>query len=113
MLKSPIARAIIEQCETMICLPNPQAKKNEYVDGFNISEKQFEIVRDLKPNSRTFLIRKGLETTLAKLDLSGLGRENLKILSTSKDNAEILHQILEEVGEVTNDWIPIYKQRCV
>ena len=113
VLKSPIARAIIEQCETMICLPNPQAKKNEYVDGFNISEKQFEIVRDLKPNSRTFLIRKGLETTLAKLDLSGLGRENLKILSTSKDNAEILHQILEEVGEVTNDWIPIYKQRCV
>ena len=85
----------------------------DYVDGFGISEKQFEIIRELQPDSRTFLVRKGLETALAKLDLSGLGRQNLKILSNSKENAEILHQIIEEVGEAANDWIPIYKQRCV
>ncbi|WP_257812686.1 TraG/VirB4 family ATPase [Aggregatibacter actinomycetemcomitans] len=113
VLKSPISRAVVEQCETTICLPNPIARKVDYVDGFGISEKQFEIIRELQPDSRTFLVRKGLETALAKLDLSGLGRENLKILSTSKDNAEILHQIIEEVGEAANDWIPIYKQRCV
>ncbi|MBN6059388.1 VirB4 family type IV secretion/conjugal transfer ATPase [Aggregatibacter actinomycetemcomitans] len=113
VLKSPIARAVVEQCETIICLPNPSARKKDYVDGFGISEKQYEIVHSLLPNSRKFLIRKGLETTVAKLDLSALGRENLKILSTSKDNAAILHDILDEVGDIANDWIPIYKQRCV
>lgn len=113
ILKNRVARAIIEQSETTIYLPNPVAKKVDYVDGFGLSQKQFEIIHDLSPNSRTFLVRKGLETTLAKLDLSNLGRENLKILSTSEDNAEILHQIIEDVGEDINNWLPIYKQRCV
>ncbi len=39
VLKSDIARAIIEQCATDIYLPNPKADRDEYVDGFKISER--------------------------------------------------------------------------
>lgn len=114
ILKNRVARAIIEQAETTIYLPNPLAKKTDYIDGFGLTQKQFEIIRDpLLSDCHAFLIKKGMGTTLAQLDLSGLGRANLKMLSTSEDNAKILHQIIEEVGDTNNDWIPLYKKRCV
>ena len=112
VLKSPIARAVIEQSSTMILLPNPKATVKDYVDGLKITPKEYDIVRSLDPDSRTFLVRKGHDSALAKLDLSNLGK-NLKVLSTSKDNVHVLHRVIDEFGNDPNVWVPIYKQRCV
>lgn len=112
VLKSRIARAVIEQSATIILLPNPKARYEEYVDGFGFSDKEYEAVQEFDPDSRTFLVKKGHESAVAKLDLSALGK-NLDVLSTSKDNIEILHNTIDEYGQSPKDWLPIYKQRCI
>lgn len=112
VIKSPIARAVIEQSATTILLPNPKATQKDYVDELHFSQKEFEIVKSLDPDSRTFLVKKGHDSALAKLDLWNLGK-NLKVLSTSKDNVPILHNVLAEFGEEPNKWLPVYKQRCI
>ena len=121
VLKSDIARAIIEQTETFIMLPNNKAQHSDYVNVLGFSEKEFEIIKSLEADSREFLIKKGNadegdsrgNVSLAKLDLSGIGRENMKVLSGSMDNVAILDKIVSEVGEDPKDWLPVFKQRCV
>ncbi|MDZ4374618.1 MAG: VirB4 family type IV secretion system protein, partial [Phenylobacterium sp.] len=55
-LDSRIASAIIEQAATQIFFPNARAKAADYVDGFGLTEHEFELVRSLPDTSRCFLI---------------------------------------------------------
>lgn len=115
ILKSDIARAIIEQVETFIYLPNSKADKNEYMNEFKVSEKEFDLITGLEDDSRMFLVKKGNEndnrgnTVIAKLDLSALDRGDLKVLSGSADNIPIIDRILEEYGDNPKDWLPVFR----
>ena len=44
-LESRIASAIIEQAATQIFFPNPKARAEDYVEGFGLTEHEFELVR--------------------------------------------------------------------
>ncbi|TYA86973.1 hypothetical protein FXE09_10500 [Aggregatibacter actinomycetemcomitans] len=118
ILKSDIARAIIEQVETFIYLPNSKADRNEYINHFRVSEKEFDLITGLEDDSRMFLVKKGNEndnrgnTVIAKLDLSALDRGDLKVLSGSADNIPIIDRILEEYGHNPNDWLAIFRACC-
>lgn len=121
IIKSDIARAIIEQVETFFFLPNSKADANEYTKHFQVSLKEYEIIKKLADDSRQLLIKKGNEndgdsrgnTVVAKIDLSGLGRENLKILSASMENVNLVHSLIEQVGNDPKNWLPLFKQKCV
>ena len=115
ILKSDIARAIIEQVETFIYLPNSKADRNEYMTHFKVSEKEFDLITGLEDDSRMFLVKKGNEndnrgnTVIAKLDLSALDRGDLKVLSGSADNIPIIDRIIEEYGDNPKDWLPVFR----
>ena len=47
VLRHPIGRTMVEQSVTKIFLANPEAVREEYVDGFGLSEAEFDIVRSL------------------------------------------------------------------
>ena len=47
VLKSPIAYAIISQTATKIFLPNPEADFDDYVNGFKLTQREYEIVKGL------------------------------------------------------------------
>lgn len=119
ILKSDISRAIIEQTESFIFLPNDKASKEEYMKYFECSEKEYSIVKNLDPSSRQFLIKKGNQsegdsrgnTTLVSLDLSYLGKL-LKILSLSTDNVDILREIIQNNPD-PKIWINLFLQKCV
>ncbi|HDR1236517.1 TPA: VirB4 family type IV secretion/conjugal transfer ATPase [Pasteurella multocida] len=117
IIKSKIARAIIEQVETFIFLPNSKADYNEYTHEFKVSEKEYNIIKSLEDDSRMFLVKKGSEndsrgnTVVAKLDLSALDRGSMKVLSGSSDNVAILDSIVSEVGNDPDKWLPIFKER--
>ena len=117
VLRSPIARAIIEQCSTEIYLPNPRANRRDYVDGeggengdFGCTETEFETIKNFSEDSRIFLVKQGQNSAVARLDLAGFDDE-LAIISGSTDNIELLHKVMEEVGENPDDWIPVFQQR--
>ena len=55
VLSHPIGRTMVEQSVTKIFLANPQALREEYVDGFGLNEAEFDIVRGLGSTGRSAL----------------------------------------------------------
>lgn len=93
-LKSDISAALIEQTATMILLPNPNASREDYIDGLKLTEAEFQVIKGLDERSRCFLVKQGHAATVCQLNLRGMDDE-LAVISASTDNIEILHQVLE------------------
>jgi len=110
LLESKIASALVQQVATEIYLPNPKADHDEYVNGFKVSEAEFEIIRNMGEESRLFLVKQGQQSMIGKLDLGGFDDE-LAILSGSIDNVELFDSLVEEVGNDPEVWIPLFHQR--
>ncbi|CAB3786328.1 VirB4 family type IV secretion/conjugal transfer ATPase [Paraburkholderia fynbosensis] len=110
VLRSPIARALIEQTATFFFLPNPRADYDDYVHGFKLTEAEFNIVRTLGENSRLFLVKQGHHSAIGRLDLGGLG-DVLDVLSGTTDNVELLDGIRAEVGDEPAAWLPVFHER--
>lgn len=111
ILKTPHVAAMVEQSATQIFLPNPKADADQYIKGFKLSRKEFEIIKGFGEDSRKFLVKQGHRSVIGHLDLSHLGNDFLDILSTTKDNVELLDQIRAEVGDAPSDWIPVFRER--
>ena len=110
VLESPIARAIIEQCATDIYLPNPKADRKEYMEGFKLSETEFNIIANLGEDSRMFLVKQGHNAAIASLDLRGF-EDELIVLSGSIDNIGLLDEIMADVGEDPDTWLPLLQRQ--
>jgi type IV secretion system protein VirB4 len=111
VLRSPIAHTVLEQCATKIFLPNPHAAAQDYVDGFGLTRREFELIRDeLAPNSRRFLIRQGLNSVVAELDLHGL-EDELAILSGRAETVQLLDRLREIHGDAPDAWLPYFHQQ--
>ncbi|WP_064709462.1 VirB4 family type IV secretion/conjugal transfer ATPase [Rhizobium bangladeshense] len=108
---SPIAHTIIEQCPTQIFLPNPRGDRIDYVDGFKLTEREFELVsRELSVESRRFIVKQGHNSVVAELNLNGFDDE-LAILSGRTANVELADAIRSEVGDKWEDWLPVFQER--
>jgi type IV secretion system protein VirB4 len=107
VLRHPIGRTMVEQSVTKIFLANPEALREEYVEGFGLSEAEFEIVRGLGARgARSFLVKQGSHSALCELDLSGL-EDFVAVLSATTDNVALLDGIRERVGDAPADWLPL------
>ncbi|WP_332304933.1 VirB4 family type IV secretion/conjugal transfer ATPase [Rhizobium sp. GR12] len=110
-LNSPIAHTIIEQCPTQIFLPNSRGNHADYVEGFKLTEREYELIaRELSVESRRFVLKQGHNSVVAELDLNGFDDE-LAILSGRTANVELLDAIRAEVGDDAENWFPIFQQR--
>jgi type IV secretion system protein VirB4 len=94
-LASDIASALIEQTATMILLPNPNASREDYVDGLKLTDAEYQVVVSLDERSRRFLVKQGHSAAVCQLNLRGMD-DALAVISASTDNIEIMHTILEE-----------------
>lgn len=119
-LASDIAAALIEQTATMILLPNPNASRDDYINGLKLTEAEYQVVVSLDERSRCFLVKQGHASSVCQLNLRGMD-DALAVISASTDNIEIMQQVLEEraqsVGVMSNElspeqWLPqFYSQR--
>ncbi|MGJ7523715.1 VirB4 family type IV secretion/conjugal transfer ATPase [Variovorax sp. LT1P1] len=103
-LASPIARTLIEQTATFIFLPNPTADRNEYVDGFKLTDSEFEVVSKLTKGSRLFAIKQGTRFSLASLDLNGFN-DALQVLSGTTANVLRLEKLRGRLGDEPRAWL--------
>lgn len=109
-LESRIASAVIEQAATQIFMVNPKARPQDYVDGFSLTPHEFDLVRSLPDSSHCFLIKRGGESVVARLDLSGEA-ELLTILSGRESSVRRLDEIRAQVGDDPADWMtPLLEQ---
>jgi type IV secretion system protein VirB4 len=104
-LESKIASAIIEQAATQIFMANSKARAQDYMDGFGLSEHEYELVRSLPDSARCFLIKHGNESVVARLNLTGQS-DILTILSGREANIRLLDAIRDEVGDAPSAWMP-------
>jgi type IV secretion system protein VirB4 len=109
-LRSPIARALIEQTATFIFLPNPTADYHDYVEGFKLTEPEFELLKSLREGSRMFIIKQGDSVSVGTLDLRGFDDE-LKILSGTTANVAKLDVLRERLGDDPKNWLKPFLQQ--
>jgi len=96
-LASDIAAALIEQTATMILLPNPNASRDDYINGLKLTEAEYQVVVSLDERSRCFLVKQGHASSVCQLNLRGMD-DALAVISASTDNIEIMHEVLERRG---------------
>ena len=104
-LASQIAGTITEQTATQIFTPNPQARAEDYIDGFHLTPHEFDLIRTLPDSTRCFLVRHGHDSVVLRLNLAG-EHEILTILSGRERNVRRLDEIRARVGDDPADWLP-------
>jgi type IV secretion system protein VirB4 len=108
-LKSSISAALIEQTATMILLPNPNASREDYIEGLKLTDAEYQVVKSLDERSRCFLVKQGHASSVCQLNLRGMD-DALAVISASTDNIEILRQVLDrksaEKGVAADDLRP-------
>ena len=110
VLMSPIARTLVEQTPTKVFFPNTEAQHAEYVEGFGLSEREFELVgRQLAPGSRRFLLKQGFQGIVCELDLKGFEVE-LDVISGRTENVQRVERLIGELGPAPAAWLPAFAE---
>lgn len=107
--KSSISDTLIQQTATQIFLPNLRATE-VYKTVFMLSEREFRLVKTTDPSSRFFLVKQDNDGVIARIDLSGMD-DIIRVLSARAETVLLLDEIIEEVGDNPNDWLPIYYKK--
>ncbi|MDG4868608.1 VirB4 family type IV secretion/conjugal transfer ATPase (plasmid) [Guyparkeria sp. 1SP6A2] len=108
VLRSPIAHSLIEQCATMLFMPNPKASREDYVEGFHLTETEYRLIKEeLTPGSRRFLIKQGQNSVVAELNLAGFDDE-LAVISGTTENVELASEVIRHHGTDPADWMPVF-----
>lgn len=100
-LASDIAASLIEQTATMVLLPNPNASREDYVEGLKLTEAEYQVVVSLDERSRCFLVKQGHASAVCQLNLRGMD-DSLAVISASTDNIDIMHRVLQEQAQAHN-----------
>jgi len=117
-LASDISAALIEQTATLILLPNPNAAREDYIDGLKLTDAEFEVIKSLDERSRCFLVKQGHASTVCQLNLRGMD-DALAVISASTDNIEIMHRIVDEEAQrlgiekadlLPEQWLPRFQE---
>jgi type IV secretion system protein VirB4 len=112
-IQSPLLPAILQQTPTKIYLPNPDAEYTTPDGGgysrFGLTRKEFQKLKKLGLQSRMFLIKQGSQSSIAKLDLEGLG-EYIAVLAMAAEDFAYLDAAKAEVGTHPDAWVPRYSE---
>jgi len=108
VLRHPIGRTMVEQSVTKIFLANPEAVREEYVEGFGLTEAEYDIVRRLGAvGGRRFLVKQGHSSAICELDLAHLAHY-IPVLSASTDNVALLDDVRARVGDEADDLLSTF-----
>lgn len=103
--RAPQSHTLIEQSATNLHFPNPRADEDSYIRRFGLTAKEFNFIRNTPPERRTFLIKHGNDSVIARLDLSAMP-DIVKVLSGRKDTVEACAALRARLGEDPAAWLP-------
>ena len=102
--KAKASHTLIEQTATHIHFPNPRADEESYIKRFDLTMKEFNFIKATPPEKRTFLIKHGNDSVIARLDLSAMP-DLVKVLSGRKETIEECARLRELHGEEPERWL--------
>ena len=103
-LESRIASAIVEQAATQIFFPNARARAADYIEGFGLTEHEFDLVRTLPDTTRCFLVKQAGHSVVARLDLAGMDGF-LKVLAGNERSVRRLDGLRARLGDDPAAWL--------
>lgn len=107
--KSSISDTLVQQSATQIFLPNLKATPL-YREVFMLSEREFTLVKTTDPSTRFFLVKQDNDGVIARIDLGGMD-EVIRVLSARIDTVILMDQIMNEVGDDPDVWLPIFLEK--
>ena len=75
-----------------------------------LSEREFNLVKTTDPGTRYFLVKQDNYGVISRVDLGGMD-DIIRVLSGRAETVLLLDEIIEEVGDDPDDWLPIYYER--
>ncbi|MGH6859371.1 MAG: type VI secretion protein, partial [Phyllobacterium sp.] len=112
IVNSPIAHTLIEQSATHMFFPNPRADLESHAGGLGLSAREVEWIRTADPSSRSFLIKHGQESVIARLRLNGMN-DLLKVLSGRAETIQELDLLRERLGDDPKQWLAVFRAEGV
>lgn len=111
---SAISKSINESSFCKIFFPNPSADKTVYIDGFGLTEHEYEIVKTLADDQHYFLLTHGRgvhkQSVVVRLNLSGM-EDEIAIISGREETVKLLDALRAEVGDDPAIWLPMFHQQ--
>ncbi|WOC15628.1 VirB4 family type IV secretion/conjugal transfer ATPase [Pseudochrobactrum sp. MP213Fo] len=104
IVSAKASHTIIEQAATHLHFPNARAAEEIYVKRFGLTYKEFQFIKRTAPEARTFLIKHGSESLIAKLDLSDMP-DIIKVLSGRKETIELCEALRKKYGDLPAQWL--------
>ncbi|MER8573513.1 VirB4 family type IV secretion/conjugal transfer ATPase [Mesorhizobium sp. M1374] len=102
--KARASHTLIEQSATNIHFPNPRADEESYITRFGLTVKEFNFIKNTPPEKRTFLVKHGNDSVIARLDLSSMP-DMVKVLSGRKKTIEECAALREQYGDEPQKWL--------
>ena len=102
--RAQAAHTLIEQSATDIHFPNPRADEESYIKRFGLTVKEFNFIKNTPPEKRTFLIKHGNDSVVARLDLSAMP-DLVKVLSGRKETIEECAALRARHGDEPEHWL--------
>lgn len=102
--KAKASHTLIEQSATNIHFPNPRADEESYIKRFGLTVKEFNFIKNTPPEKRTFLVKHGNDSVIARLDLSTMP-DLVKVLSGRKETVEECAALREKYGDEPENWL--------
>ncbi len=106
---SEISDTLVQQTATQIFLPNPKATET-YKNVFMVSDREFSLLKNTEGGTRFFLVKFGKDVVVARIDLSGMD-DVIAVLSGRAETVVVLDEIIAEVGEDPDKWLPLFWER--
>jgi type IV secretion system protein VirB4 len=110
IVRSKAANTLIEQTATNVFFANAKADDDSYRRAFQLSDREMRWIRETVPEARSFLIKHGQDSVIAKLDLGGMP-EFIKVLSGRTETVSELYSLMGEVGSAPEAWLPAFMGR--
>jgi len=108
VLQSSISRTLVEQTPTKVFFPNADASREEYTQGFGLSDREFQLIKEqLEPGSRTFLVKQAHHSVVCRLDLKGFDAE-LAVISGRAVKVAQMSELIAAHGPLPDDWLPAF-----
>lgn len=107
---SRIGPVVVQQTSTKIFLPNPEADRDQYINGFKLSAREFELIQSFGEKSRLCLIKQGSNSVVAEFRLVGF-EDELAVLSGNTATSALAARLTSELGDDPAVWLPEFHRR--
>jgi len=111
IVRSKASNTLIEQTSTNIFFPNPKADDESYRQAFRLSGREVAWIRSTAPESRSFLIKHGRDSVVARLNLAGMP-DLIKVLSGRTETVAELEALRAKLGDDPAAWLPVFMGRA-